>query len=178
MFAPPAGGSRGFTPVGSLPGARGDRVTHWSPTRRWGPRRRGSLGHPPANRRQGQTGSSTGRPPFWLKLVVSRVARHLLLAVLSLFECCAPYSLHTPWQEVLTDHGGRRRVRSSSRSCCASRPGGGGDQLRVLVPIAGVDPADVANDTAREVMFGCGPTARGPRPKGTEDFGTLKATPL
>ena len=28
------------------------------------------------------------------------------------------------------------------------------------------------------VVFGCGPTARGPRPKGTEDFGTLKATPL
>ena len=27
-------------------------------------------------------------------------------------------------------------------------------------------------------LVGCGPTARGPRPKGTEDFGTLKPTPL
>ena len=42
-----------FTPAGSLPGARGDRVIHWSPTRRWGPRRRGSLGHLPAIRRSG-----------------------------------------------------------------------------------------------------------------------------
>ena len=67
MFVPLAGGSRVFTPAGSLPGARGDRVIHWSPTRRWGPRWGGSLGHPLANRRRGQTGSSTGRPPYWLK---------------------------------------------------------------------------------------------------------------